>query len=257
MRALLNTAIKIVRQTSAQLVRSYDQLASPVEKISQEEMIARIQEQCFSDMKEEIHKARPSHSVQMAGKAIDPEQASLWVLMPLVGAQNFMEHDPNFFVAIAYYALGQAKISVIYDCLRHELITAVAGEGAQSNNKKLRVSAMTKIDGLRVASQCPIGDMQNRQKQWAHAYLKLAPFAASIDCQSLGLMGILKLVTAQVDLLLTHHMTLETLQLATLILKEAGALITDTKGGESIIETRTLLAANAKLVREVLQIIKD
>ena len=257
MRALLNTATKIARQTSTQLVRSYDQLAGAVEKFSQEEMICRIQEQCFSDIKQEIHATRPLHVVQMAGKNIDPELASVWVVMPLVGAQNFMEHDPNFFVALAYYELGQPKVSVIYDCLRHDLITAVAGQGAQFNNKKLRVSTMTKVDDLRIVSQCPTKDMENRQKQWASAYLKLAPLAASIDCQSLGLLSILKLVSAQVDVFISHHIKLETLQFGSLILKEAGALITDTKGGEAYVETRTLVAANAKLVREVLQLIRD
>jgi myo-inositol-1(or 4)-monophosphatase len=256
MRALLNTAIKIVRQVSLQLVRSYDQLG-PVEKVSQKEMTLRIQEQCFLEIQEEIQKARPMHKVQMAGKNIDAQLPSVWVVMPLVGANNFMDHDPNFFVAITYYELGQPKLSVLYDCLRNDLVTAVAGEGVVWNNKKMRVSAISKVQGLKIASQCPVGDKHNRQKQWASTYLKLAPFATNIDCQTLGLMSILKLVSAQVDIFLTYHISLETLQLGMLILKESGALVTDAKGGESIMETCTLMAANAQLVREVLQILKD
>ena len=49
-----------------------------------------------SDIKQEIHATRPLHVVQMAGKNIDPELAAVWVVMPLLGAQNFMEHDQHF-----------------------------------------------------------------------------------------------------------------------------------------------------------------
>lgn len=257
MRAILNTAVKLARQTSTQLVRSFDQLAGPVEKSLQPEMIARIQEQCFLDMKEELQKSRPDHQVQMADQKADPSKSSEWLMMPLVGAQNFMEHDPNFFVALAYYEAGQAKVSVIYDCLRNELVTAVAGEGAKFNDKKVRVSAVTDIEGIRISSSCPVGEVENRQKQWAHSYLKLAPLAASVDCQSVGLLNIIRLIASQVDCLIDIDIKLDTLQIGSLILKEAGALMTDLKGGEAIRDTRTLVAANPKLVREVLQTIRE
>jgi myo-inositol-1(or 4)-monophosphatase len=254
MRAILNTAIKVARQTSNQLVRSFDQLAGPVEQASQEEMITRIQEQCFLEMKEEIQKARPEHEVQMADQKIDITKASEWLMMPLVGADNFMAHNPNFFVALAYYEYGQAKVSVIYDCLRNDLVTAVSGEGAKYSNKKMRVSTIIKTEGIRLASQCPVGDVENRQKQWAQFYLKTASLASSLDCQSIGLLGVMQLVSSQVDAFVSYQIDLVTLQIGGLILKEAGALTTDYKGGEAMVETRTLMAANSKLIRELLQI---
>jgi|GEM_PF-4923298 len=254
MRAILNTAIKVARQTSNQLVRSYDQLAGPVEQSIQDEMITRIQEQCFLEMKEEIQKARPEHQVQMADQKADATKAAEWLLMPLVGAENFMAHNPNFFVALAYYEDGQAKVSVIYDCLRNDLITAVAGNGAKFNDRKVRCSDVMRVDDTRIASQCPIGDVENRQKQWAKFYLNAALLAANIDCQSVGLLSVIQFVTMQVDAFVSFQLDLETYQIGSLILKEANALLTDFKGGEAMADTRTLIAANPKLLRELLQL---
>lgn len=256
MRPILNTAVKVARQTANQLVRSFDQLAGPVEVSLQEEMKHRIQEQCFLAMKEEIQKARPEHQVQMADQKADPRKAAEWLMLPLVGADNFMAHDPNFFVALAYCEYGQAKVSVIYDCIRHDLVTAVVGEGAQFNDKKVRVSALEKIEDIRLATQCPVGDVENRQKQWAQFYLNTAQLVSSFQSQPLGLFSVLQLMSSQVDAFVSYQVSLETMQIGLLILKEAGALVTDFKGGEAIAETRTLVAANPKLVRDILQVIK-
>ena len=59
MRPILNTAIKVARQTATQLVRSYDQLGCAVEKELQAEMTQRIQTQCFEEMQQAIQDARP------------------------------------------------------------------------------------------------------------------------------------------------------------------------------------------------------
>lgn len=54
-----------------------------------------------------------------------------WVVDPLDGTTNFAHSFPHFAVSIAYLEHGQPTLGIIFDPIKHQLFTAVAGQGAQ------------------------------------------------------------------------------------------------------------------------------
>jgi myo-inositol-1(or 4)-monophosphatase len=252
MRPLLNTAIKIARQTANQLVRSYDDLAKPVERELQQEMGQRIQTLLFQEMKDAITAHRPEHQVQLSGQPIDPAVETVWVVQPLIGEAQFMQHNPNFLVGIAAYQLGKPVITVLYDCLRNDLYTATTGEGATLNGRKMRVSDETKLEDVWLVSQIPVQTNEVSQSNWANLYQAFVPVVKQFDCDALTLLQFAQVASGHADAFAAVNVSLEAMQFGLLLLKEAGALVTDLKGSESDLDQGRLLAANPKLVRALL-----
>lgn len=67
-------------------------------------------------------------------------QQGLWVLDPLDGTSNYAAGLPYFGVSLALVDASGVRLGVVYDPVRDECFTAVAGQGAWLNNERLQVS---------------------------------------------------------------------------------------------------------------------
>ncbi|SDI65359.1 inositol monophosphatase family protein [Natribacillus halophilus] len=66
-----------------------------------------------------------------------PEHTVTWFIDPIDGTTNYVHQYMNFAISIGIYFEGEGKVGVIYDVIADEMFTAVKGEGAYLNGKKL------------------------------------------------------------------------------------------------------------------------
>lgn len=63
----------------------------------------------------------------------------LWVLDPLDGTSNFASAIPIFSVSLALIQNGEVQLGLIYDPVRKECFSALKGQGAWLNGRKLKL----------------------------------------------------------------------------------------------------------------------
>ncbi len=63
-----------------------------------------------------------------------------WVIDPLDGTSNYVNHNPNFVVSIAAELNGRVEIGVVHDPVRGETFSAVRGRGAWCDSRRISVS---------------------------------------------------------------------------------------------------------------------
>jgi len=109
-----------------------------------------------------IRKNCPGHSIlsEEAG-SITESSPYRWIIDPLDGTTNFAHSFPFFCVSIALEFKGRVILGVVYDPIRKELFHAVYGRGAYLNNKRMRVSKVSKLD----SSFLSTGFSYGRQKK--------------------------------------------------------------------------------------------
>ena len=66
-----------------------------------------------------------------------PENAVTWYIDPIDGTTNYVHQYMNFSISIGIHYEGEGKVGVVYDLIADELFTAVKGEGAYLNGKRL------------------------------------------------------------------------------------------------------------------------
>ncbi len=88
---------------------------------------------------EKIVKFYPNH--QILGEESDARpplnSASLWIIDPLDGTNNYASGMPHFSISIAYCEQGVTKVGAVLDPLRNELFIAISGEGAFLNDQRI------------------------------------------------------------------------------------------------------------------------
>ncbi len=96
-----------------------------------------------------IRERYPDHSIlSEESEPLKRDSAWRWIIDPLDGTTNYAHGYPFFSVSIAVEREGEILVGVVYDPLREEMFSALKGEGAYLNGRRIAVS---RIDNLRRA----------------------------------------------------------------------------------------------------------
>jgi len=84
-----------------------------------------------------------------------------WHVDPLDGTTNFAHGYPCFAVSIGLLEAGEPVVAVVYNPVNRELFTAMHGEGAYLNQKRIHVSPVASLSKSLVATGFPTHKVRN------------------------------------------------------------------------------------------------
>ena len=206
---------------------------------------------------EEIRRHFPEH-VMLAEEAHRGDAAAehLWIIDPLDGTNNFAHDIPHFAVSVAYYHQGQPACGVIFNPIRDDWYTAVRGEGAFHNGRKVQVGQQTRLDEVLVG----VGFYYDR------GAMMEATLAAVGDLFRQKIHGIRRFGTASLDLcqvgcgifgaFFEYELSPWDFAAGRLFVEEAGGRVTTARGEPLPLANTCLLAANKTLHEVMLPIVR-
>ena len=80
----------------------------------------------------------------------------VWIIDPIDGTKEFIEGVPQFAVSIGFVVEGRPKVAVIYNPIEDRLYRAAAGQGAELNGERIRVTSPTRNTRRLIAGE-PFG----------------------------------------------------------------------------------------------------
>lgn len=257
MHPFVNTAVRAVRSAANVIMRGYRRLdLVKVRRKDTKDFATDIDEESEETIIHILRTAYPSHSFlsEECGKQGHDEHQ--WIIDPLDGTINFMHGLPHFCISVALSFRGRIEHAVIYDPVRDDLFTATRGEGAQCNNHRLRVS------GRSVLQDCLMGTGASPQLTPELRDSYYASFAAvAKECISVRRNG-----AAALDLAYTASGILDgcwilglkiwDIAAGSLLIREAGGLITDIQGAEDYLKTGSIVTANPKLFKMFIKFLR-
>jgi myo-inositol-1(or 4)-monophosphatase len=253
--ALLKVMIEAVRKTARGLTRDFGEVSElQVSKKGAADFVSAADLKAEQTLFEELSKARPGYAFQMEERgAVEGEDAQhRWIVDPLDGTTNFLHGIPHFAINVALERDGQIVAAVTYNPVTHDLFWAERGRGAFWNDKRLRVSARSRLDEALVATGIPfLGHGQH------------AKFLKELHQLSQRVAGVRRFGSAALDLAWVAagryeafwERDLGTWDVAAgiLLVSEAGGVVTDADGGDAMLTTGTICAANPSLHPAVLE----
>jgi len=96
-----------------------------------------------------IAQAFPDHGLvtEESGQVGNPDASLQWVVDPLDGTTNFAHGDPFWCVSIALLDGEELPLlGVVYDPGRHQLYSAIRGQGARRDGEPITVSAWDNLE---------------------------------------------------------------------------------------------------------------
>ena len=251
MQGPLNIAIQAARAAGDLTVRYIDRLDKVrVSEKSHNDFVSDVDRECEAIIVETLSKAFPSHAIlgEEGGRRSGDDHE--WVIDPLDGTLNYLHGIPHFAVSIALRVKQKLEVGVIYDPLKQELFTATRGNGAQLNDKRIRVSSQRGVDGAVLGTGFPFREMDDMER-YVKIMSALMPRAAGLRRPGSAALDLAYVGAGRFDGFFEFGLSEWDLAAGALIAREAGAIVADADGSERYMATGNIVAANPRVYREL------
>jgi len=203
-----------------------------------------------------IGRRYPDHGIMSEESAEKNQQASLrWIIDPLDGTTNYAHGFPFFCVSIALEQEGKIILGVIYDPVRDELFTAERQGGAYCNGRKLQVSSVDDLSRSLLATGFPY-DIRVSKDNNLNFFNAMAVRAQAVRRPGAAALDLAYLASGRLDGFWELKLKPWDTAAGCLLIEEAGGGITDLQGCAWNIFSSGLVASNALIHEQMLEVIK-
>lgn len=195
----------------------------------------------------------PDHAVAAEeGTGKDTASEYRWHVDPLDGTTNFAHAYPCFCVSMALARRNELLLGVIYNPIYNELFTAVRGEGATFNGKKIHCS---KIDALRNSLLCTGFPNHNRRGHPNfHYYWDFTLRSHGVRRDGSAALDLAFVALGRFDGFWEFGLNPWDTAAGVILVEEAGGKVTDMQGQPYVLGGPSILASNGFIHSEMLRV---
>ena len=175
----------------------------------------------------------------------------VWVVDPLDGTTNFLTGSPLFAVNIALAKQGEVIAGVTYVPAMDELFRAETGGGAWLGDRRIHVSARATIEEAVLGVGIPFATKPNHE-QFHVEMQRLTPRVTGIRRLGAGAIDMAWVACGRHDAYWEQSVSAWDMAAGVVIVREAGGVVTDTRGNRLDLENGTVLASTPVLHQELL-----
>lgn len=256
MQPTVNIAIKAARRAGNIILRHADRLDMlNVETKGRSDLVSEVDHMAEQAIIEIIRQAYPDHAI-LAEESGEQEGSSYqWVIDPLDGTTNFLHGYPQYAVSIGLRHLGKLEAAVVFDPLRDELFSAYRGEGAQLNDRRIRVSKQKTLEGALLGTGFPFKNPENLDA-WIAMFRDLITQSGGIRRAGSAALDLAHVACGRLDGFWEIGLKPWDMAAGCLLVQEAGGIITDLDDRSDYMKTGNILAATPYLHALMQPIIK-
>ncbi len=252
MHALLNVAVMAARRAGSILTRQFVDLDKlTIEKKGHNDFVSEADRAAERAIIHTIHKHYPEHAVLAEESGVHGDSDTVWIVDPLDGTTNFLHGLPIFAVSIGVRHKGRIEHGVIYDPLRQELFTASRGEGAQLDGRRIRVSAQTRLDQALVGTGFPFRRTGGAIEPYLAMLAKVIQNTAGVRRPGAAALDLAYVAAGRLDAFWETGLHAWDLAAGSLLIREAGGLVSGLDGSEHFLDTGHVLTGTPKIYREM------
>lgn len=250
MHALLNVAVMAARRAGAVLGRNFNKRDKlTVEKKGRNDFVSSADLAAEKAIIEVIHKHYPDHAILAEESGVTGESDHVWIIDPLDGTTNYLHGFPVYAVSIALQINGRLEHGVVYDPMSEELFAASRGEGAQLDGRKIRVSGNKDLDRALIGTGFPYRQSDDELEPYLAMLGKIIKNTTGVRRPGAAALDLCSVACGRFDGFWETGLQPWDLAAGTLILREAGGIISALDGGENHMETGHVLAGTPRIYK--------
>ncbi len=253
MHPMLTIAVKAARRAANIMQRASSNLdLIRAEQKQHNDFVSEVDRAAEAAIIEIIREAYPTHAIlaeESGGAALDGE--FVWIIDPLDGTTNYLHGYPQYAVSIALAQRGQVTQAVVYDPNRNDLFTASKGSGAFLNDRRIRVSKRISLTDSLVATGFPVSDLSYLDSYLA-MFVDMLKKTAGVRREGAASLDLCNVACGRVDGFWELNLKPWDIAAGSLIVQEAGGIVTDLFGEQGWLESGDIVAGNPKVLAQML-----
>jgi myo-inositol-1(or 4)-monophosphatase len=193
---------------------------------------------------EELLAAEPSS--RFVGEELSPELIAgglVWIVDPLDGTTNFLHDFPSYAVSIAAAVDGELQAAVVLHVPRQEAYTAALGGGAWQGERKLSVSDIGDPAFGLIGTGFPFKD-PSRLAAYQAQFSRVSAATSGIRRPGSAALDLADVAAGRFDAFWEQQLSAWDIAGGTLLIREAGGVVTDFRGRDIGVEHTSVVAGN-------------
>ena len=182
--------------------------------------------------------------------------SEVWVIDPLDGTTSFVHGFPCYSISIALLREGQPAVGVVHNIPAKETFSATKGSGAFLNDRMISCSSRTRVEEALLMTGFPYDRTAtlDRQLDVLARFLRVPVHgirrdgSAAVDC--------CRAASGQADGFWEFGLHAWDTSAGVLVLREAGARVSDITGEPWTVDATGIVAANPELHARMLEVIR-
>ncbi len=259
MHPILNIAVKAARRAGNVINRASTQLdLLTVQSKAPNDFVTEVDQAAEAAIIEVLREAYPEHGIlaEESGESVQTAQSEyLWIIDPLDGTTNFIHGFPQYAISIALAKNGVVEQAVVFDPTRNELFTATKGSGAFLNDRRIRVSKRTRLSESLIGTGFPFRELDHFDAYLA-MFGELTRKTAGIRRPGAASLDLAYVACGRLDGFWEMGLSPWDMAAGTLLIQEAGGLVSDLAGEGAWLDTGNVVAAPPKVFGQLLPIIQ-
>lgn len=202
-----------------------------------------------------IKRKFPTHSflAEERHESTPCDADNLWVIDPLDGTNNYAHGIPHFSISIAYAIKGDVQLGVVFDPLRDECFTAIKGEGAFLNGKKIVASRCDRLDRSIIATGFAYDRGRVMEKTLEAIHGLFVSNIRGIRRQGSAALDMCWVACGRFEGYFEYLLSVWDYAAGMLIVREAGGICDDRNGDSLDLTATSVAASNAGIHRDFLE----
>ena len=255
--ANINVMVKACRKASKVLIRDFGE----VEKLQVSikgpgDFVTASDKKVEKILIEELQKARPNYSIlsEEIGQ-IDNDESFRWIIDPIDGTANFLHGIPHFAISVGLEQDKEIICGIVYDPIKDEMFVAEKGNGAYLNNYRMRVSSRSKLKDCIIFTGGPKREAKNRALALKEYYNFSSKVMLPIRKLGSAALDMAYVAAGRCDGFWQRNLNYWDIAGGIILVKESGGFISDFNGENQYIENKTILVTNAKINKEMIEVL--
>lgn len=200
----------------------------------------------------ELHKARPTFGMltEESGEILPgSDSESRWIIDPLDGTKNFIHGIPHFAISVALEQKGEIIAGITYDPIKDEMFAAEKGCGAFMNDKRLRVSNRKAMRETLIAT----GPSLVNKESYFTLLKKIHSTIFGFRRMGASSLDLAYVAAGRLDAFLEMEPLIWDTAVGSLLVREAGGIITTVDGKNRNDTEGSILASNGQIHQDLIQ----
>ncbi len=255
---MVNIALRAARNAGRVILRAMDRVDTlTIEEKGRNDLVSEIDRQAEDVIVDTILRTYPDHGVlgEEHGER-GPDAEFKWVIDPLDGTTNFLHGIPHFCTSIAVTRGATLLHGVVVDHVRNEEFSASRGTGALLNGRRIRVARHDRLDDAIVAGGLPFASVAAHLDAYCDVLREFMGRCRTLRRQGAAALDLAYVASGRLDGFFEIGLKPWDMAAGAVIVREAGGFVGDAAGGDRFMTTGNVVAANPKVFRDMLRVIR-
>lgn len=196
---------------------------------------------------------------RMVGEELSPEVITdglVWIVDPLDGTTNFLHGFPAYAVSIAAAVDGVLEAAVVLQVPRNETYSSSRGGGSWLGHRRLTVSPIDDPAFGLIGTGFPFSDV-SRLEQYQRQFARVARATSGIRRPGAAALDLADVAAGRFDGFWEQRLSAWDIAAGTLLIREAGGVVTDFSGRDIGIEHTEVVAGNPRIHGWLIETLND